>query len=172
MEWENGLDGVRSFSPEFRANLGPIELVEEVYAKYHQKTLRVDPDTTRRMDLISLAGGYRDVTNAYHDSVEECLGMDGELDLDGEGHFRAGDYFWRAPEVYPPRGCVFYDRCPLRLDERCSTIRPPLQEVGPDHVVASFCALQNGTINHIPRRAGVGTAASETTQKEGRNADK
>jgi len=97
VEWENGLTVVRAMAQEFRENLGPIDLVEDLFKKYNQKTLRLDPDTTRRIDLIQLDAGYRDLTNSYHDSVEECFVLEGELDLDGEGHFVAGDYFWRAP---------------------------------------------------------------------------
>lgn len=97
MDWQNGLDVVRAMAQEFRDGLGPADQVERVYAKYRQKTLYLEPETTRRGDLIRLDAGYRDLTNAYHDSVEECLVLDGEFDLDGEGHFRAWDYFWRPP---------------------------------------------------------------------------
>lgn len=97
IDWQNGLDVVRGMAPEFRANLGPADSVEELYLRYNQKVLRFDPDTTRRIDLIRVDAGYRDLTNAYHDSVEECLVLDGTLRLDGEGSFRAGDYFWRPP---------------------------------------------------------------------------
>jgi hypothetical protein len=97
MEWQNGLDVVRAMTPEFRDNLGPADEVEQLYVKYAQKTVRHDPDTTRRFDLVRLDGGYRDLTNAYHDSVEECLMLSGEVSLDGEGHFDADGYFWRPP---------------------------------------------------------------------------
>lgn len=43
------------------------------------------------------------------------------------------------PKNLPP-GCVFYDRCPLRLDPRCETEPPPLADVGNGHLVRSFCA--------------------------------
>ena len=39
-----------------------------------------------------------------------------------------------------PEGCVFYERCALRLDDRCRTERPPLVELGELHWVRSFCA--------------------------------
>lgn len=97
MDWENGLDVISHMTEEFRENLGPKDKLEDVYVKYHQKTLRVDPETKRRIDYIWLEGGYRDLTNAYHDSVEECLVLTGSLWLDGEGEFTAGDYFWRPP---------------------------------------------------------------------------
>jgi ChrR-like protein with cupin domain len=97
MEWENGLDVVNHMAPEFGRNLGPAEDVARVYVKYRQKTLRIDPKTTQRLDLIHLDPGYGDLTDAYHDSVEECLFLAGECDLSGEGHFVAGDYFWRPP---------------------------------------------------------------------------
>lgn len=97
LAWENGLEVVGRMAPEFRANLGPRELVEDLFRRYDQKTLRHDEGTTRRLDLIRVAPGYRDLTNAYHDSVEECLVLAGALTLDGEGAFEAGDYFWRPP---------------------------------------------------------------------------
>jgi hypothetical protein len=97
MEWENGLDVVNHMAPEFGRNLGPAADVARVYVKYRQKTLRIDPKTTQRLDLIHLDPGYGDLTDAYHDSVEECLFLKGECDLSGEGHFVAGDYFWRPP---------------------------------------------------------------------------
>ncbi len=43
----------------------------------------------------------------------------------------------------PPAGCVFWDRCPLRSDPRCESVRPELRSVGPDHMVATFCELPN-----------------------------
>lgn len=95
--WENGLSVIAAMAPEFRANLGPEDQLETLYVKYNQKTLRIDDATSRRIDLIRIDAGYRDLTNAYHDSVEECFVLEGELDLDGEGHFVAGDYFWRPP---------------------------------------------------------------------------
>jgi ChrR Cupin-like domain len=97
MEWENGLDVVKHMNPEFGRNLGPPDEVAKVYVKYKQKTLRIDPETTQRLDFIHLDPGYADLTDAYHDSVEECLFLSGECDLSGEGHFVAGDYFWRPP---------------------------------------------------------------------------
>jgi hypothetical protein len=97
MPWQSGLDVVRSMAPEWRDNMGPADQVERLFATYHQKTLFSDPTTTRRLDLVRLDPGYGDITCAYHDSVEECFVIDGEVDLDGEGHFGAGGYFWRPP---------------------------------------------------------------------------
>lgn len=93
--WQNGLDVVRAMAPEFRENLGPADLVEDLFARYEQRTLLLDGTTTRRIDHIRVLPGYRDLTNSFHDSVEECLVLDGSLHLDGEGDFVAGDYFWR-----------------------------------------------------------------------------
>ena len=91
------MDVIRSFTAAFREQLGPEHLVEYVYARYHQKTLRHDVESKRRLDLIRIDAGYRDLTNSYHDSVEECLVIDGSLSLTGEGEFEADDYFWRPP---------------------------------------------------------------------------
>jgi hypothetical protein len=95
MAWHNGREVVRAMAPEFRANLGPEDRIDALFALYDQKTLWHDEGSTRRIDLIDVKPGYRDLTNAYHDSVEECLVLTGEVSLDGEGHFVAGDYFWR-----------------------------------------------------------------------------
>ncbi|HLT83685.1 MAG TPA: ABC transporter ATP-binding protein [Phototrophicaceae bacterium] len=41
------------------------------------------------------------------------------------------------PRALPP-GCVFWDRCTVRGDERCASQRPDLREVAPGHLVRSF----------------------------------
>ena len=97
MLWTDGLDVVREMAPAFREQLGPEDLVEDAFARYHQKTLFHDLESKRRLDLIQIDSGFRDLTNAYHDSVEECLVLGGSLTLDGEGAFETGDYFWRPP---------------------------------------------------------------------------
>lgn len=96
MAWENGLQVLEAMAPEWRDNLGPRERVDHLMAHYDQKTYRRD-ERTRRLDLARIAGGYEDLTNAYHGTVEECLVLEGSLHLDGEGDFVAGDYFWRPP---------------------------------------------------------------------------
>ena len=97
VEWENGLSVYENMAPAWREHLGPKDKVMEMLAKYNQKTLRIDPVTTRRCDLIWLAPGYIDVTHAYHGSVEECFLLEGGIKLNGEGSFEADDYFWRPP---------------------------------------------------------------------------
>ena len=97
MPWTDGMDVVRAMTRAFREQLGPKQLVEDAYVRYHQKTLMHDAHTKRRLDLIEIDAGYRDLTNSYHDSVEECLVISGSLSLDGEGEFEADDYFWRPP---------------------------------------------------------------------------
>lgn len=94
MDWENGLEVLDAMAPEWRANLGPADRVDDLMARYNQKTYRRD-DRTRRLDLARIEAGYEDLTNAYHGTVEECLVLSGSLHLDGEGDFEAGDYFWR-----------------------------------------------------------------------------
>ncbi len=81
LKWDNGLDVIKTMAPEFRDNLGPADAVAKAYVKFNQKTLRIDPKTTRRGDLIRLEPGYSDVTHAYHDSVEECLVLEGDCFL-------------------------------------------------------------------------------------------
>jgi len=97
IQWVNGADYLETLEPHFRENLGPKDQVEENFAKYWQKTLYLDPQSSRRLDLIRFDPDYHDLTHCYHDSVEECLVLEGSVQIDGEGLFRAGDYFWRPP---------------------------------------------------------------------------
>ncbi len=99
MEWENGLDVVNAMTPEFRDHLGPADQIPETYVKYEQKTLTIDPETTFRGDLINLRPGYADLTDAYHDSVEECFYLSGDNHLTGDGDYEGGHYFWRPPGI-------------------------------------------------------------------------
>lgn len=99
MPWENGLDVVNAMTPEFRDHLGPADKIPETYVKYQQKTLTIDPETTFRGDLIHLEAGYADLTDAYHDSVEECFFLEGDSNLTGDGDYEGGDYFWRPPGI-------------------------------------------------------------------------
>ncbi len=79
LAWENGLDYLATLTPAFRDNLGPADLVEENFAKYGQKNLFLDRETTRRLDLVQLEPGYRDLAHCCHDSVEEGFVMAGEV---------------------------------------------------------------------------------------------
>lgn len=97
IEWQDGLDVLRTLAPAFRDHLGPVELVEANFAKYRQKSLYLDSATTRRIDLVQLDAGYVDLTHCCHDSVEEAYFLAGEARIDGEGVFGPGDYFWRPP---------------------------------------------------------------------------
>ena len=63
----------------------------------YRKTFYLDRETTRRLDLVQLEPGYRDLTHCCHDSVEEGFVLGGEVRLDGEGVLTADDYFWRPP---------------------------------------------------------------------------
>lgn len=48
----------------------------------------------------------------------------------------------RPPNMLQPLDrCPFFDRCSYRSDARCATEIPPLTEVAPDHLVASFCEV-------------------------------
>jgi hypothetical protein len=95
--WVNGHDVISLFAKEWRDNLGPAEEVDAVYKRYWQKTLLLDEETTRRIDLVRNEPGFYDVVPAYHDSVEESLFLRGEVQVNNEGLFTAGDYFWRPP---------------------------------------------------------------------------
>lgn len=95
--WVNGLDVYASMAPAFRENLGDPQRVEPLLAKYWQRNLLLEDSTGARIDHIRVDPGYEDLSNAYHDSVEECFVLSGAVTLEGEGAFAAGDYFWRPP---------------------------------------------------------------------------
>jgi quercetin dioxygenase-like cupin family protein len=97
MPWDNGLDVVRRMAPEWRANLGAADAVEDAYRRFNTKVLRQDADTGARVELAWCEPGYADITNAYHDTVEECYCLEGAVSLTGEASMRAGTYFWRPP---------------------------------------------------------------------------
>ena len=95
--WVRGLDTVQGMPDGYAGNLGPEAALERTYSLWEQKTLLNDPETTRRIDLVRLLPGFTDPGPAYHDSVEECLVLEGGCQIDGEGRVEEGDYFWRPP---------------------------------------------------------------------------
>lgn len=95
--WVRGLDTVQGMPDGYTGNLGPEAELADTYSRWEQKTLLDDPETTRRIDLVRLLPGFTDPGPAYHDSVEECLVLEGGCEIDGEGPVEAGDYFWRPP---------------------------------------------------------------------------
>ena len=95
--WVRGLDTVQGMPDGYAGNLGPAAALERTYSLWEQKTLLDDPETTRRIDLVRLLPGFTDPGPAYHDSVEECLVLEGGCEIDGEGPVEPGDYFWRPP---------------------------------------------------------------------------
>ena len=95
--WVRGLDTVQGMPDGYTGNLGPKAELADTYSRWEQKTLLDDPETTRRIDLVRLLPGFTDPGPAYHDSVEECMVLEGGCEIDGEGPVEAGDYFWRPP---------------------------------------------------------------------------
>ncbi|MEU8802383.1 hypothetical protein [Spirillospora sp. NPDC048819] len=95
--WVNGRDVYDSMEPAFRENLGDPGRVGELLSRYWMRSLWLDPATSRRIDHVRTEPGYRDLCEAYHDSVEEALFLRGRVKLTAEGDFEAGDYFWRPP---------------------------------------------------------------------------
>ena len=97
MEWQNGWDVISMMPDNYKENLGPAEELEEAYSKYLQKNLSIDAESTFRGDLLDLQPGFADLTDAYHDSVEECFFIAGDCTLSGEQTFYGFHYFWRPP---------------------------------------------------------------------------
>lgn len=96
--WRSGADVMGTMEPAFARNIGAEpEAALALLAGYHARTLWLDSVTSRRIDLVRTDPGYRDLCEAFHDSVEECLVLDGEVLLSAEGELAAGDYFWRPP---------------------------------------------------------------------------
>lgn len=97
-EWVSGADVFATMDPAFRDNIGTdVDAALGLLAKYHARCLWKDEATGRRIDHVRCDAGYADLSEAYHDSVEECLVLGGRVELTAEGPFEAGDYFWRPP---------------------------------------------------------------------------
>lgn len=100
LRWVNGREVYESMEPAFRDNIAVDSDQARILAlleKYSIRTLWIDPMTTRRIDHLRAASGYVDLSEAYHDSVEEALFLGGRVTLTAEGPMEAGDYFWRPP---------------------------------------------------------------------------
>jgi hypothetical protein len=97
MPWVSGREVYDSMEPAFRENLGDPDRVGDLLSKYWIRALWNDPATSRRIDHVRTGPGYRDLSEAYHDSVEEALFLGGRATLTAEGDFQAGDYFWCPP---------------------------------------------------------------------------
>lgn len=98
--WVNGREVYESMEPAFRENLdvhGDQERVLDLLSRYSIRTLWLDPTTSRRIDHLRASAGYVDLSEAYHDSVEEALFLGGKVTLSAEGVMERGDYFWRPP---------------------------------------------------------------------------
>lgn len=98
LAWVNGMEVYDSMEPAFRNNFGGDESeVRALLSKYWMRSLWLDPVTTRRIDHVRTEAGYTDLSEAYHDSVEEAYFVAGDVTLSAEGDFVTGDYFWRPP---------------------------------------------------------------------------
>lgn len=97
IRWVNGQEVYDSMEPAFRDNLGDPARVLDLLSRYQMRSLWLDPVTSRRIDHVQADPGYVDLSEAYHDSVEEGFFLGGTCDLSAEGRFLAGDYFWRPP---------------------------------------------------------------------------
>jgi len=69
------------------------------------------------------------------------------------------------PRAIPP-GCVFWDRCSVRGDDRCRTQHPELVDLGDGHWVRSFYLPENAPSN-LPEDASSPSAGPVTTEPEG-----
>lgn len=100
LRWVDGREVYESMEPAFRENIaadGDEARILGLLEKYSIRTLWIDPATTRRIDHLRAAPGYVDLSEAYHDSVEEALFLGGRVTLTAEGVMEPGDYFWRPP---------------------------------------------------------------------------
>ncbi|MER5458003.1 hypothetical protein ABT008_24840 [Micromonospora sp. NPDC002389] len=98
LPWVNGQDVYDSMEPAFRDNFGgDPEQVRDLLSRYWMRSLWLDRESTRRIDHVRATPGYRDLSEAYHDSVEESYFLGGVAELSAEGRLVEGDYFWRPP---------------------------------------------------------------------------
>lgn len=99
LPWETGGRSLEIQPDAWRDNLGGTqEEIDSLFQHRRFRTFFADPQTGRRTTLSELTGGYEDLTNAYHDCVEETLVLSGALSLTGHpGDLTSGHYFWRPP---------------------------------------------------------------------------
>ncbi len=98
LPWVNGACVYDTMEPAFRDNIGhDKDAALKLLSRYNMRSLWLDPITSRRIDHVRADAGYIDLSEAYHDSVEECFFLGGEVELSAEGRFVTGDYFWRPP---------------------------------------------------------------------------
>src|SRR4051812_18930547 len=114
--WVNGREAFASMAPAFRENLGDPDRVADLLAKYWLRPLWVDPASSRRIDHVRTDPGYQDLSEAYHDSVEEALFLSGSVELTAEGRLVAGDYFWRPPGWIHSAGSEQGFECVLMME--------------------------------------------------------
>ena len=65
-------------------------------------------------------------------------------------------------EEPPIVSCPYWQRCPIRSDERCGREYPPLRALTAGHWVASFCELSNGPMP-VRHRMRISTEVAKTT---------
>jgi len=65
-------------------------------------------------------------------------------------------------EEPPIVSCPYWQRCPIRSDERCGREYPPLRALTAGHWVASFCELSNGPMP-VRHRMRISTEVTKTT---------
>ena len=65
-------------------------------------------------------------------------------------------------EEPPIVSCPYWQRCPIRADERCGREYPPLRALTAGHWVASFCELSNGPMP-VRHRMRISTEVAKTT---------
>lgn len=98
LPWVSGADVFETMEPAFRDHIGATrDAALALLARYHARSLWLDGETSRRIDHIRADPGYVDLSEAFHDSVEECYVLQGEVELSAEGRLEGGDYFWRPP---------------------------------------------------------------------------
>ena len=138
LRWVNGREVYESMEPAFRENLGDPDRVGDLLSRYQMRNLWLDQATSRRIDHIRTDAGYIDLSEAYHDSVEEAYFLDGEVTLTAEGDFQAGDYFWRPPgwvhSASAPQGfeniLMMEGEVPSEGSRRVSRVVRPDEEAG------------------------------------------
>ncbi|WP_164775179.1 cupin domain-containing protein [Nocardioides pantholopis] len=98
LPWVNGAEVFETMEPAFRDHIGASrEAALELLSRYHARSLWLDGASSRRIDHVRADPGYVDLSEAFHDSVEECYVLDGRVRLSAEGDLERGDYFWRPP---------------------------------------------------------------------------
>jgi len=110
--------------------------------------------------IIEVLPKTTNLTGAVHPYTQELLAAAPTVSESPTDVVQIGEA--GGVEEPPIVSCPYWQRCPIRSDERCEREYPPLRALTPGHWVASFCELSNGPMP-VRHRTIISTEVAKTT---------